>query len=411
MTRIARIGAVLLAWCVVLHGASRAEAQPAPPPPPPIPGPTLEIYGFGQVDAIADFNQVDPNWADSLRPSKMPSSPNQYGEDGRFNLSAKQTRFGVRADMPSSDVKGQFEFDLFGTGKDAGLTTMRMRHAWGQWKHIGGGMTNSAFMDADVFPNSIEYWGPNGMLFLRNAQVWYEFVNDGSSNARIAIEAPGASGDQGQFADREELQNVKPRFPSPDFTGHYRFGRPWGYVQVGGALRYFKYDDLLPNDAFNLSGSTWGWGVAASTNVKLGKAGVLRMQLIDGAGVENYFNDAPIDVGVKKQPGNAVTPVVGEALGDFGLALFLDHTWNDRFTTAIGYSRVDISNSDGQAPDAFKDGQYFLANLLCTPAKNVMMGGELQWGRRENFSDGFHSDDFRIQFSIKVNFSAKVGAQ
>jgi hypothetical protein len=396
---------VLFVLCATAAATSVARAQP------PDPKPTLEIYGFGQVDAIADFNQVDPAWADTLRPSKLPSSPKQFGEDGRFSANAKQSRLGVRGSTPTSngDVKGQFEFDMFGTGKDAGLTTIRLRHAWGQWKHIGGGQTNSAFMDVDIFPNSIEYWGPNGMLFLRNAQVWYEFFDDGSSNARIAIEAPGASGDAGTFADRVELQNVKGRFPSPDFTGHYRFGRPWGYVQFGAALRYLAFDDLLPNDAFNLSGHDWGWGVTASSNVKLGKSDVLHLQIIDGAGVENYFNDAPIDVGVKKQPGNTVTPVTGEALGDFGLHLFLDHTWNDRFTSAIGYSRVDISNSDGQAPNAYKTGQYFLVNLLATPAKNVMMGGELQWGKRENFSDGFSSDDFRIQFSAKYSFGVKVG--
>ena len=26
-------------------------------------------------------------------------------------------------------------------------------------------------MDPDVFPNSVEYWGPNGMVFFRNVQV------------------------------------------------------------------------------------------------------------------------------------------------------------------------------------------------------------------------------------------------
>ena len=35
----------------------------------------------------------------------------------------------------------------------------------------------------------------------------------------------------------------------------------------------------------------------------------------------------------------------------------------------------------------------------------MMMGGELQWGRRENFSDGFHSDGLKIQFSFKYSFS------
>ena len=179
------------------------------------------------------------------RPSRLPNVANQFGQDGHFYLSARQSRFGVKGTLPTSngDVKGQFEFDMFGVGGDAGQTTIRLRHAWGQWKQIGAGQTNSQFMDVDVFPNTLEYWGPNGMLFFRNVQVFWEPFNDGTSNARIAIEAPGASGDAGVFADRVELQNVKARFPSPDFTGHYRKGGKWGYVQVGGALRYIAYDD------------------------------------------------------------------------------------------------------------------------------------------------------------------------
>jgi hypothetical protein len=35
----------------------------------------------------------------------------------------------------------------------------------------------------------------------------------------------------------------------------------------------------------------------------------------------------------------------------------------------------------------------------------VMMGGEFIWGRRENFTDGFIFDDYRIQFSFRYNFS------
>ena len=43
------------------------------------------------------------------------------------------------------------------------------------------------------------------------------------------------------------------------------------------------------------------------------------------------------------------------------------------------------------------------------PVAGVMMGGEYQWGRRTNFSDGFHSDGSKIQFSFKYNFSFKLG--
>jgi outer membrane DcaP-like protein len=403
---IARCWRVALIVAGLTAAASSVRAQP-----PQDDKPTLDIYGFAQADAIADFNQNNPDWYDVMRPSRLPSFANQFGQDGHFYLSPRQSRFGVRGTLPTSngDVKGNFEIDMFGVGPDAGQTTIRLRHAWGQWKHIGAGLTNSEFMDGDVFPNSLDYWGPNGMLFFRNVQVFYEPFNDGTSNARIAIETPGASGDAGVLANRIELQNVKGRFPMPDFTGHYRYGDKWGYVQVGAALRYIGYDDLLTTDRFDLSGHVWGWGLAVSSNLKVSPNDTLRLQVVEGAGVENYFNDAPIDVGIKPNPGNIVTPVVGEALGDFGLVLFLDHNWNSRFSTAAGYSRVDISNSAGQTADAYKTGQYALVNLLCTPAKNVMMGGEFQWLHRENFSDGFTVSDVRLQFSFKYSFGVKVG--
>jgi hypothetical protein len=67
---------------------------------------------------------------------------------------------------------------------------------------------------------------------------------------------------------------------------------------------------------------------------------------------------------------------------------------------------VDVDNSDLQRPDAFRIGRYASVNLLRS-LKNVMMGGELQWLDRENNSDGFTSNDIRLQFSFKFSFSGK----
>ncbi len=411
-TRYGLLALLLMPWANTAQaqgptdGTPPVEAQAAPDAKP-----SMEVYGFGQADAISDFKQNNPDWYDVNRPSRLPSYADQYGQDGHFYLSPRQSRLGVKAETPTSSglVKGQFEFDMFGVGADAGQTTIRLRHAWGQWKEVGAGLTNSEFMDVDVFPNVLDYWGPNGMLFLRNVQVFWEPYRNGDSHARIAIEAPGASGDAGVLSDRVELQNVKPRFPAPDFTGHYRFAQKWGYVQVGGALRYIAYDDTLPTDKFDLSGHVWGWGFSVSSNVKLGADNVLRLQAVEGAGVENYFNDAPVDVAIKSNPGNAITPVVGQALNDFGLVIYLDHNWNERMSSAVGYSRVDITNSNGQEASAYKSGQYMSGNLLFNPAKNVMMGGEFQWAHRDNNSDGFSVNDYRLQFSFKYSFSAKIG--
>ena len=165
-----------------------------------------------------------------------------------------------------------------------------------------------------MFPNIVEYWGPNGMLYFRNVQVFWQPYKEGDSNLTVAIEAPGASADLGLLSERNELQNVKSRFPAPDFTGHYRFGTKRGYIQFGAAVRYLAWDDLIPNDQFDLNGHVWGWGSSLSSNAKVGTGNVLRLQLVYGRGIENYFNDAPVDVGVERNPGSTVTPVEGEAL-------------------------------------------------------------------------------------------------
>src|SRR5512138_347297 len=140
---------------LLLAGIPTVARAQAPAAPQAAAQGTLEIYGFGQADAIADFKQNNPDWYDVNRPSRLPNVAKQFGEDGHFYLSARQSRLGVRGEVPTANgpVKGQFEIDMFGVGGDAGQTTIRLRHAWGQWKQVGAGQTNSQFMDVDVFPN------------------------------------------------------------------------------------------------------------------------------------------------------------------------------------------------------------------------------------------------------------------
>ena len=158
----------------------------------------------------------------------------------------------------------------------------------------------------------------------------------------------------------------------------------------------------------DLSGHANAWGVNVSSNVKLSKH-VLRLQAVYGHGVENYMNDAPADVGIQNNFSNTKTPILGKALPALGLTAFLDLNWSEKFTSTIGYSRVDISTTDGQAATSFKSGQYALTNILYYPVKNVMFGPEFQWGYRDN-KEGWHVPDYRIQFSARYNFSFRVGS-
>ena len=397
----------LVAVFALLIAAASASAQT--PAPAQDKKPSLEIYGFAMLDFGQNFNQIHPDWYDTMRLTKLPKVEEEFGKDGNTFAGVRQSRLGVRSSTPTAlgDLNTTFEFELFGTGVDAGQTTFRLRHAYGELGAFGAGQYWSPFMDIDVFPNSLEYWGPTGMVFFRNVQVRWMPIK-GDTRLTIALERPGASGDAGVLADRIELQNVKGRFPAPDLSGEYRMGGSKGYIEVAGILRYMKWDDVL-DDQFDLSGSAVGWGINLSSNIKFGSSDTLRLQGVFGEGIQNYMNDSPVDVGIVRNPGNTRTPIDGETIPITGVVAFLDHNWNEKLSTAIGYSGQWNDNTAGQTPDSFKNGHYALGNVLYSPVPNAMVGVELQWGRRENFSDGFESDATKIQVSFKYNFSAKIG--
>jgi len=393
-------GLALIVLCALAASLSNAQT--------PTTGPRLNIYGFAMMDTGIELGSSHPDWFDVVRPTKLPSFEDEFGKDGHWFAGVRQSRFGAKGYIPTSagEIKTTFEFELFGTGVDAGQTTFRLRHAYGEFHQVGAGQTWSPFMDPDVFPNSVEYWGPNGMVFFRNVQVRWTPWSKGDSRFVLAVERPGASGDQGNYAGRIELQGVKARFPWPDISSHYRVAEKWGHLQIGGIFRKIKWDDNF-KDQFNLDGGTIGWGVNLSSNIKV-KKDTIRLQYVYGEGIQNYMNDAPEDIGIVKNASNPTTPLLGKAIPMMGTVAFLDHTWNDKFTSTIGYSRLDIDNTNGQAPNAFRVGQYALTNVLYSPVKDVLLGPEFQWGQRANNSDGFHSNDYKVQFSFKYNFSAEV---
>ena len=149
-----------LGACARTHGRDPAGDAGAAASAPA--GPRLDIYGFAMLDMGYQTNRTTPNWFDVVRPTKLPAFENQFGEDGHFFAGVRQSRLGVKGFIPTEagEIKTIFEFELFGTGVDAGQTTFRLRHAWGELGQVGAGQTWSPFMDIDVFPNSIEYWGP-----------------------------------------------------------------------------------------------------------------------------------------------------------------------------------------------------------------------------------------------------------
>jgi hypothetical protein len=243
------------------------------------------------------------------------------------------------------------------------------------------------------------------MAFFRNIQFRYMPIQ-GDTRLTLALERPGASGDEGIYRDRVELDDITPRLMLPDFSVEYRQAFGFGYLELAGILRRIEWTDD-GTDAYDLSGKAVGWGLSLSSNVNFGQ-NTLRFLGITGAGIQNYINDGGPDIGIVNQFDNAVSPIKGVTIPIYTGLLFLDHRWGEHFTSSVGFSLVAVDNTEAQSPDAFSQGRYGLVNLLYYPADQVMMGLEVQYEGRDNFSDDWTYNTFKIQFSAKYSFSHSI---
>jgi hypothetical protein len=396
-------GFLAIAVSATLLAAAAARAEDT--------GRSFEIYGFAEADYIQDIGgRLDPDWDDAFRPSKI-CFDGACGEDGQASISVKQSRFGVKGTMPTGSgtapLNFKFEFDLFGTGVDAGQTTMRLRHFYGEWGQILAGQTHSLFMDIDVFPNTIDYWGPSGMVFYRNVQIrWTPYRTDHSHFA-IAIERPGNDIDSGNLRLIPGLEGVEVENDEelPDLTLQYRYGGDWGHVQVGGILRKVGYE-LRADDSDDewTQGSETGWGLNVGTVFNVFEKDAIRLQVVYGEGIASYMNDGGMDLAPSAQyDDDALTDLEAEAVPLTGVLAYYDHWWSDKWSSSIGYSFTEVDNTNFQDPGSFHRIDYASGNLLYYPADNLMIGGELMWGEREN-NDGASEDDVRFQFTVKYSF-------
>ena len=110
-----------------------------------------------------------------MRITKLPSYADQFGKDGSWFAGVRQTRFGVKTATTAGgkDLTAKFEIDMFGTGGDAGQTTIRLRHAWGEWGAFGAGQTDSPFEDDEPVAEHGRVLGPDrhGVLPQRPAAL------------------------------------------------------------------------------------------------------------------------------------------------------------------------------------------------------------------------------------------------
>jgi len=94
----------------------------------------------------------------------------------------------------------------------------------------------------------------------------------------------------------------------------------------------------------------------------------------------------------------------------FGWLAYYNRTWNDNFTSSVGFSEHRQTTTDGQLANAMDLIQIGNVNLLYKPVPEFLVGPEFVWGRREN-KNGDDGTDIRVQVSAKYKFGATVAKQ
>ena len=104
-----------------------------------------ELYGFAMADMGYNAGTINEDWFDTMRPTQLPNSEAQkegkgdggdkFPTEGNTFASVRQSRLGVKGWFPTDvgEIFTIFEIEMFGVGVDAGQTTIRLRHAYGEF--------------------------------------------------------------------------------------------------------------------------------------------------------------------------------------------------------------------------------------------------------------------------------------
>ena len=357
---------------------------------------TVKFGGFVKVDAYATrYSGGDPVNGDALREFHSPGSIPIGGadEDTATDFNARQTRFWLTTDgmVGGHKIGTRMEMDfqtLPGAGdqRTTSPANPALRRAFitiDNWL-IGQEWTN--FQNTAVLPESADFIGAaEGTVFVRQVQVRYT-----RGPFSVSVENPETTvtpfgGGARIVADDNSI---------PDFTARYAVSRPWGDFQFAGLLRQLKYQ----NPATNIDSTATGWGLSASTKIKVGAKDDLRLMVTGGEGIGryvglNFSNDAVLN-------GSGDLDAIGVVAG---FAAYR-HVWAPGWRSSLIWSAQKVDNDlafTGLA--ANRSAQSLHANLIWSPVTAFDVGAELMFADRE-IETGASGDMTRLILFAKYGF-------
>lgn len=374
-----------------------------------VPAGETQVTLSGYVKGTTNFD-FDEDLGDSFVVSSIPSDANPASDsDGNFRLHARQSRFRIRSETEAGprQLKTHFEGDFFGGGGNetfSNSSSFRLRHAYanyGPWT-IGQFWTN--FMDFVAYPTTVDFFGPAGKSFARQAQIRYTMDNGLS----FSIENPETDG-FGALGRLREANDNTGKDVLPDFTAAWRGGPggAGGSYEVAAVARFLGVDGVgvvgSGVEGVRIDDEAFGIGFNAAGGWTFDKLTV-SASLTGGDGIGRYIiNGAGNDVFVTDD-GEL------ETVTSFAGSLNLSYAWTENSSSLISFGT--FSNDDEDESNGIESLQTIHLNYIWAPYPNSSFGVELIQGLNDvadsldddgNLDDGEGSAT-RLVFGAQLNF-------
>ncbi len=359
-------------------------------------GNLLKIDLVAQVDAMADTTYMGA--PDLFVPSSIPvrGAP-YYGTGWRSNMSAKQSifRMDFRRDTDYGTLKVVYKNNFFGSG--TGDMPYNLQYFYGELDNerftLLAGYNISAFTDIDVFPNTLDYEGPNSFTFKYGPQIRFSPIlykhGDSLLTLPLSMEKPNA--------DITTIEGFNTYSRRPDFVFGLRWEAPSWHIQWANLWR-----DLRVESATARTRGTNGYATQLTGSTKLFERDSVQGWVSNGRGYANFLQDIS-GLGL-----DAAFNTQGDLRGirARGWGAGYTHGWSSDLSSSMSYGYLRISPQSNLLLNQTlpKSTKFASFNLAWQFSERAMVGIEYLWGQNIDLTDA-RGQGQRIQTTLRYDLN------
>jgi hypothetical protein len=319
------------------------------------------------------------------------------GEQFHANANATQLRFDVRApEFADGTFRFYYQNDFFGSGSDTGDMKYRIQHLYGQIYGFKAGFTYGVFEDPDSWPDTVDYEGPNAVIFSRRPVAQYTYAWSENWNTTFGVEKPDIFVD----LNSQTPAGTATLTPMPDLGFNTRYEKEGlGHLQFSSLFR-----DIGAKDNTGRDQHVFGWGVNLSAGIDVTVNDSIQLLGVYGHGIGGQGNDA----------GFLNSDAAFDSNGDLKSLRYwsamagFTHRWSDRFRSTISYGYVNLDSLPNQlgttgndAPGEFyHTSHYASANIVWQLRKRLSIGLEGLYGIKEARNGVDSGNHWRAQLGM-----------